>query len=46
MAARVASGEAVLPDEDAVNAMQRAAIDGWPGGLRSVRDFQLRPTGV
>lgn len=27
MAARVASGEAVLPDEDAVNAMQRAAID-------------------
>ncbi len=27
MAARVASGEAVIPDDDAVNAMQRAAVD-------------------
>ena len=27
MARRVAAGEAVLPDDDAVNAMQRAAID-------------------
>ena len=29
MAARVARGEAAVPDDDAVNAMQRMAVPGW-----------------